>query len=73
MSMLINTKTVEKLRITESEMLGDINNIRLKTLKSDLSEDNKKILVETLATMDEIIKDLFASQYFRTKSIVGSV
>jgi len=73
MSTLVTSNTkvrnMERMKVLESEMLGDLNNIKIKIWKSDLSEENKNILADTIGTVDNIVQDCFASEYFRAKRI----
>lgn len=65
----LKARSMERLKITESELLGEIQLMRIKTFKSELSESNKILIDDTIKIMEEVIKDLFASEYARSRLI----
>lgn len=67
----VKARSMERLKLTEIELLAEVQNMRAKVYKSDLSESNKILIDDTIKIMEEVIKDLFASEYARSR-LVGN-
>jgi len=67
--LTIRQKSTEKLKIQESEVMGVIQTLKIKILKSDLGLEQRSLIERQLSEIESQIKDYFAIECFNVKKI----
>ena len=67
--LLTKQKSVDKLKIQESEILLILYELRTRVLKSDLDTKYKEPIAKQLDDSAEVIKDQFAMEYYKLKNV----